>query len=602
MSKYFSALLLSLLLKFLYIIVLASKIDFDNKSKLEKILGSWCLVEIIFIFFSFLLSTCNVLQSDYFYSVILFTLVCLFFSNRIGKFQYFLDINFKKDLAEYILYFCIIILFIFFLYRSCFYYDNTWDALTYEMTRILLYSSYKSIMVFQPTLEFNIFANEWNGELNSLFYVLFTDNDQGMSFGNVEVWLIYLFSIIWFVSLFNVKEYVAVLIGILFATTPIAVGLSMTLKGDLLGWACYILALGFSWKSFKTKKFRDYNFIYAICALGLGCGAKIVLLPGAIILAIGLMIDYLYKRKNLKFFVISLGLFIVGNLRYVLNIYHYQQPFKHIEEANYSINNLIENLSGIFNHLMNFKFSGNTWILSHGFGYLGVGILFLFIANMFFLICNFKIIKKFKFCYSNFVISNSVIVGFVYLLCALHWEPWALRYFIIYLNPIILFSAVCVSKKIIKFKSYYIYLFLYIGLISVAFINFTSYFEKYGESNPIPIEEIIKLSEMQRKFIFHPYLLDSSLGLSENEIKNKSFLLINQIDSLSAIYFGEHHENKIRFVSTIDRMDDYYPAYDYVIFNGFNNRYSERILNLKSDKYQFKFKNEFRIIFQKKNN
>jgi hypothetical protein len=168
-------------------------------------------------------------------------------------------------------------------YRSHYFFDTTWDGMVYELPRIAFWTHFKSVFVLQATEEVSLFANEWNGELNALYYSLLTANDQAISFGNVEVWGIGVLVFTWLARLSGITRELALPLGLYIASTPVLLGLSTVAKGDLLACISFALAIGFIIQLLKNPSSK-LLLILSASSLGLSVGSKIVVLVSVVTL------------------------------------------------------------------------------------------------------------------------------------------------------------------------------------------------------------------------------------------------------------------------------------------------------------------------------
>lgn len=237
--------------------------------------------------------------------------------------------------------------------RSAILPDFTPDAQTYGSVRIGLWMNYRSVMVHMPTAMVNIFADEWNGELNGLLYAFSADNIQGAVMGNAEILIVATLASIWAARRFGAGDVGSALIGLLMATSPAFIGLAAVTKGDLLACVGVLMAVGILER--PTAK----SVCLALVWFALASGSKISVLPAAaIILGCMFMIsaDLFFDRKAVGMLAVAGGFSALFVARFVANVVVYHHPFMRVgaETAEPGINTLIGNMSLIGDRFVGF--------------------------------------------------------------------------------------------------------------------------------------------------------------------------------------------------------------------------------------------------------
>ncbi|HHT0592300.1 TPA: hypothetical protein ACTXXA_000905 [Legionella anisa] len=454
-------------------------------------------------------------------------------------------------------------------YRSLYYYDNTWDAITYGLTRIDFYAHYHNLFINQPTQAINIFSNEWNGELNCLFYLLCVGNEQACSFGNVEIWLLSFLGYSWLSSIFAVPARFRLFSGLMLASTPVILGLATTIKGDLLAITCFAIGLGFTLRLLDKEDSQNsaLNFLFAYASFGLAMGAKIIVLP-----FVALVISLLFfivvflpnKKNNWLIFLGSVFLFAIANSKYILNYFTFGSFFKHLESPYPSFNNIINNLKGIIQSGsdISFLFSLHPGypVLNYGLGFLAIPILLWFIYSLWLSKHNIYTYKNLQN-HRYWIVIFFLGIGFSYLLINLPWYPWCFRYFAPYLLVLVTFIiALPFHFKTRLVFNYYHNKFLVICSAIIIMVNSIFTFLQPGELFPVPYNKAIKQSEMERKVARHPYLwtiLNNNLKeLNLEKVHNKNILLFNEIGSAVLPFFGENHQNNIELTDSLSSFKE----------------------------------------------
>lgn len=178
------------------------------------------------------------------------------------------------------------------LIRSNFLSDPTWDGQTYGLVRLAIWMNYRSLFVVMPTSTVNIFTNEWNGELVSLLYGLTAGNVQGFALGGVEILIVTFLALRLLFGTLNASPLTANALSALLACTPAMLGLSLTVKGDLL--ACAAVAAAAAWLSHLRATRDPVYLLLTLAALGLAVGSKI----SSVFVAIPLLLAAGYSAIN----------------------------------------------------------------------------------------------------------------------------------------------------------------------------------------------------------------------------------------------------------------------------------------------------------------
>jgi len=239
--------------------------------------------------------------------------------------------------------------------RSLVFYDFTWDAQTYGLPRLAIWLNAGSVFVHMPTLQLNLFVNEWNAELNALAFALASGSYLGFSFGNLEVLLWLFVSITWVARLLGASAYWAIILSAVLGSTPAMIGLASTIKGDLLAITAFVMMVG--WLIHGRRDQSPVAFLMLLVSATLAVGSKIsVVLPVIAVLSVaaGIVgmrgIREISRLTVLTKAVLFLGLMVFSS-RLWTNWAVYGNPLKRIdvEKAQFSLGNMYANLdlSGI---------------------------------------------------------------------------------------------------------------------------------------------------------------------------------------------------------------------------------------------------------------
>lgn len=258
--------------------------------------------------------------------------------------------------------------------RAAIYQDFTWDAQTYGLVRLGIWMNYGSILVHMPTVQLNVFTNEWNGELIALLYGLAAGNLQGFMFGPVEILAVTYCSAAWLAFRLGARPFWASLVGAIIAATPACLGLAGVIKGDLLAGTALLIAAG--WLT-TLPSHPVIGAAMLTASLALAVGSKITTVLGALGLAVGSLV---IARKAhwpslIRGAAFGLALTLIILSRNVANFIVYGDPLKRIagESARPGVDTLLAALD--FVPAMTFRFSvvqpglpAFGWLLAAGMG------------------------------------------------------------------------------------------------------------------------------------------------------------------------------------------------------------------------------------------
>lgn len=334
--------------------------------------------------------------------------------------------------------------------RSLFFYDFTWDAQTYGIPRLALWLNSGSIFNHMATLQLNLFANEWNAEINDLAFALFSSDYIGFGFGNLEILLWLFISIVWVSRLVGLSNKWALVLAAVLGSVPAMIGLACTIKGDLLAVVAFIISVG--WLILAHKDKSSLSAMFCLISSTLAIGAKIsAILPALAVFCFACGIfggNWAHEVSKIKpltrvgFFLILM----IFSSRFWVNWFVYKNPIKRIdvEQAHSSLSNLFQNLQIVkhrfFYVLDEVQGKGAMWALS---GSMGGAVWFLVITCILLMTCK---ILKYRRIYKlhdinkskiSEVVDNSylmfvggcILVGTVVSMTLSPAYPWTFRYF-----------------------------------------------------------------------------------------------------------------------------------------------------------------------------
>ena len=572
---------LAFILKLSCVFLISISIRQYCNSCLESVIVAWVNTYILMICIMLGLSVFSIL--DYTGMITCFVIVIfllLYYNLRHGNFKnvFSLPTIKKRDVLLWLfLVIIVVVVFIALSYRSFYFFDTTGDAISYELPRISLFAQYKSLFVFQPTQAINIFSNEWNGELNSLYYVVLTGYDQSSSFGNVEIWLFSMLIFTWISNIFNIKSNLSLLIAISIFFLPVSLMLSMTVKGDLLSFSALSLAVVWLIQFYRDRN----NLVYLITcagAIGLLSGSKIPMLPVSLLLFgvyLCIMIFGYVSKYRIRLLCLSMIIFLIGAARYVINMFILSNPVVRVsgEHPNFLMKNVALNFSGLYHSVIDvwyinpFKpYTELLWALSANLGYLGI-ILVIMPVLLY--------IDLFKKQYTPdkwmiFIIVCLIFPTFFILSSAIPWMPWSFRYFGPWMILLLLYCLISLGKYSEKF----IWLkFIWFVILVIDVTNIFIYSHK-SEVMPTSFAIAVQNTEIQRKLAFHPFLLGGGMlrGVPCLKDGGADVLIFNGIAAVIYPYFGPNHTNNVSFVDTSELFKEKIrnKSYDIVVISTSN--------------------------------
>lgn len=231
--------------------------------------------------------------------------------------------------------------------------DFSTDAQAYGTVRIAMWMNYRSVFVHMPSEMINIFANEWNGELNALLYAFATGNIQGAMMGNAEILVLATIASIWAARRFGAGITGSALVGLLMATSPAFVGLAAVTKGDLLACVGVLMAIGL------LERMTVKAFCLAAIWFALATGSKISVIVGAAIILCFIFATHasdFFNRRSITMLVAAGAISVLFVARFVANAAIYGHPFMRVgaEAAEPGIRTLIGNMALMGNGFVGF--------------------------------------------------------------------------------------------------------------------------------------------------------------------------------------------------------------------------------------------------------
>lgn len=458
------------------------------------------------------------------------------------------------------------------------YYDTTDDALTQGMTKLAFMQQHQSMFVKYSTVTINIFSNEWIGELNGLFYLLITGKDNLVLLGNVEIYLFIIVVLYGVIKIFNYKGRENIILVGYFGTTPVILGLAMTLKTDLIALIMVVLMVATLLSYYRDES--DFLLCTSIAIIGITAASKITVLPVAGLFAIGLIIYFFKraKRKPIGSVVVGIGVALIFCTRYIANLIQYGNPVQRAlnEKVTGSFGNLIENAKGIVRSFGQTEWmiktskpwSAGNWTVTKGIGYGGevilVLILFLVVGAI---IYRKKKTKKQRVMAGYFIIPY--VGAFAFVLFGTVWYDWSFRYYYPYIMLVEIVAVIGVCNYLQKRGKKKLLTSLYALLGIMMCLNSIQAF-RYGQAIPAAPQEMAKMSKTEKKLLYSsvPKYQDLSIvpGLMEILEQGGEALVLDEFSVPFYEFFGDDNGVYIDLVANEDELLKEYgnESYDFI--------------------------------------
>lgn len=475
--------------------------------------------------------------------------------------------------------------------HSFFYYDVTPDALAYGMPRILLFAQ-KGLFTNLHSVSTNIFTNEWNGEINAVFYKVMTDDSQAIPFANIENW-IYGIVCIYYCCKKVIKEEMLVRYTVLsLMFTPVVLFLSFVCKGDLLAIFLLPILCVSAYGVFVKEEVTDINMLLVLTSGSLCAGSKISMVPIVGLITI-LVFGNIIKDKNwrmLKYFPYAVAIYTIGCFRYILNLFYYGNFFQRVDAQNeklsFSLSRLFESISMLMKDIV----WNNDNVFTKDYIYAlsangGLAVVLLGILNVLII---FSHIKVFKTLNRRKVIFGSVIIfSLLFMLSTTMYLNWSFRYYAPYIWIILLFG-IGLGYKTIEKKSIssniYILSNALVAVISVFSSICLVLMPNEINGNGLTIGDMASKREVERQMACHLWLLENPEGNTDindfyEKIKrDKTILICCSGDQIHSYIYGENGSNDI-YYCYIEEFEEMYRKrkYDAILVSN-EYKYDENIL------------------------
>lgn len=448
--------------------------------------------------------------------------------------------------------------------------DSTWDAYTYQIPRIELFVQKETLFVNMCSDAVNIFSNEWNGELNSVFYAIICGTNQGMFLANAENFIYSLLVVYWFCKKIGIESKNVLLAMTWYCSMPVVIFLTMVVKGDFIVISFFLTSIIWLKEYIETQD--EYSLFFLIIGGALAAGSKISMIPffGLCFVSVliflvvenqGKIADVLrYVVSIWKTLLLSIVCACISCSRYLLNLLYFGQLFKRVESANEKIavswQHLQTSVAEMAKTLVEcdnmFTYEGAVYALGMDMGLVGslFEILFLPVTVVWLLRDQNRVIRRNK---SIFYVWLPIVGSLLFFLSSTMWFPWSFRYYIPWMLVLFFFWVLMLQEifsitpdivKKIAFSSG-----IWLGIISVAStIVLTT---KFGEVTHSTWKEAKLKPMIEREYGFYNYLLERGDGAPDiydffDQIKSgRNVLICNGGDTAISFLFGEDNSNDV---------------------------------------------------------
>lgn len=488
---------------------------------------------------------------------------------------FFCDIHDKLrqwNTTSYIVFGGFLLLALYIIGHNSLFFDSTWDAHTYQVPRIELFVQKESLFVNMKSEAINIFSNEWNGELNAVFYAILCGTNQGMFLANAENFVYSLLVVYWFCREIGINKVNTVLAMIGYCSMPVVIFLSMVVKGDFVTIPFFLATV--IWLKDYIESRSTYALFFLIAGGALAAGSKISMVPflGLCFISVVVRLIIESKGKLIKIFqyiasiwkilLLSAVCAGVSCARYFLNGFFYGEIFKRVESDNekvtlswqYFKTSMVEMLETLIDSDNIFTQEGSVWALSGDMGMVGSVFVFLFLPTM--IVWIFKNWKNpDKKNRRLFYVWFPIIGSMLFLMASTIWWSWSFRYYIPWMLVFFFYWLFMLQEVFRNMPKFMVKIALsagvWLGLISIASTVVLT--TRVGDVTHSSWETARQKPMIEREYGFHPYLLESRDGSSDiydffDQIRSgRKVLICNAMDTAVSYLFGEDNSNDVTF-------------------------------------------------------
>lgn len=478
----------------------------------------------------------------------------------------------KGDIINYVVAGGFILLSLFIIGHNSLFFDSTWDAHVYQVPRIELFAQKASLFVNMNCDVINIFSNEWNGELNAIFYTIICRTNQGMFLANAENFIYSLLVVCWFCDKTGIKRENTILAVTWYCSMPIVVFLTMVVKGDFVVIPFFLATV--IWLKDYIETQDKYSLFFLIMGGALAAGSKISMVPFFGLCFISVFVYLVVKEKGKvisvlryigsiwKVLLVSIICVFISCARYLLNFLYFGEPFKRVESANEKIaiswqylkTSAIEMAKTLVNCDNMFTHEGNVDALNLDMGMVGTAFVFLIFPTViiWLFMCRKDLAMKIK---SSFFVWFPIAGSLLFFMSSTMWFPWSFRYYIPWILVFVFYWIIMLQKILDNLpyvvKNIVVSIGIWLGIIGIASTVILA--TKDGEVTHSTWKEAKQKPMIEREYGFHLYLLESYDGSPDiydffDQIRSgKRVLICNAVNTAVSYLFGEDNTNDVTF-------------------------------------------------------
>jgi len=558
-----------------------------SRSKLDQLSGAiaaWLLIQAVQTGIILGLSALSLMHTPYFLGAVTIAGILIYWRTKLIP---IVTDHRKKFWPNYFPIAVISCVFLAMWLRSLFFYDYTWDAQTYGIPRLVMWLNAGSVFLHMPTLQLNLFVNEWNAEFNALAYSLASGSYRGFAFGNLEILALFFVSTVWLASLLGATRFWALCLSATLGSAPAVLGLASTIKGDLLACTCILIAAGWL-VYFKRKDMSPIAFGLLALSAALAVGAKISVAPLALAILFlaataifQVNIRSIWRRPNIIGWGIICGLLFFSS-RFWANWILYGNPIKRVagEKAQFSFAHLVSNAELSYTRLFSvweeINGQGPMWALSGSMGASAWVITILAVLSCIAVIAQAtlassgegrkRLVGKKEIHPVDAMTSNrlsakwlilfatAIVISTAFTMSLSESYAWCFRYFL----PGLMLLLIGIGSNPVRKHSFPVLALLIIFSGSAIVINLAITLRP-GEVLPTTEAKAL-LSALERtdtplkRISLAIDQLGATEGLSLDTHKKLNILIFNNADTSLIPFLGSNAQNRIQ---TVDSNSDF---------------------------------------------
>lgn len=450
--------------------------------------------------------------------------------------------------------------------RSFLYFDTTADALCYGMPRIFIFSTNDTLFVNMDSLVKNIFCNEWNGELNAVFYRIMTGNNISIPFANIESYFYAMVGLFLLGNEWFGRKWQGIIWSFSVMFLPVVVFLAFTCKGDMLGmltFPMFFFTLLLFWRE-QRHGTEDMLLLYGAIALSaVATGARITVIPAVGLIMVITIVNFVKLhsiRQLLPASIVTALCYLIGGSRYIINLFVYGNLFERVDAPNEKISFSIVRffhttrayLSDLWHGDNFFTHEGTRWALNADAGLCGGISLIGFIGGTFWILLFLIRHKEKAKPYAREIFAAfSVFIGLLFCLSSMDYLAWSFRYFAPYFICLFM-GLILILHYVSSTKLQTVCWYIIIPILTLNAYSTISLATLQGEVTGDSWQNMQQKDEIHRRYAFHSYFLDEGNGIMKfyDRIRTDSnILLCSQCNQGISWIWGDNAENNVTLCS-----------------------------------------------------